>query len=148
MNQCWHFAGGEVWGKKWTGSGDSAQLAMGQRTLLPDAAEVVLDQLQVQDRDRILMVLRPAREDSCCPVCQRRYGRIHSWYRRWLRDLSWEGIPVRVELRVRRFFRDSEGCPQKIFTERLAKTAPRYARRTARLNLALEQIALALGGSA
>lgn len=121
---------------------------MGQRTLLPDAAEVVLDQLQVQDRDRILMVLRPAREDSCCPVCQRRYGRIHSWYRRWLRDLSWEGIPVRVELRVRRFFRDSEGCPQKIFTERLAKTAPRYARRTARLNLALEQIALALGGSA
>jgi transposase len=34
------------------------------------------------------------------------------------------------------------------FTERLAKTAPRYARRTSRLSLAIEQITLALGGSA
>ncbi len=121
---------------------------MGQRTLLPDGAEVVLDQLQVQGRDRILMVLRPAREGSCCPACQRRSERIHSWYRRRLRDLPWEGIPVRIELRVRRFFCDSEGCARRIFSEQLAKTAPRYARRTSRLSLALEQITLALGGSA
>ncbi len=121
---------------------------MGQRTLLPDGAEVVLDQLQVQGRDRILMVLRPAREGSCCPACQRRSERIHSWYRRRLRDLPWEGIPVRIELRVRRLFCDSEGCARRIFSEQLAKTAPRYARRTSRLSLALEQIRLALGGSA
>jgi hypothetical protein len=31
---------------------------MRQRTLLPDGGEVVLNQLQVQSRDRILMVLR------------------------------------------------------------------------------------------
>ena len=121
---------------------------MGQRTLLPDGAEVVLDQLQVQGRDRILMVLRPARERSCCPACQRRSDRIHSWYCRRLRDLPWEGIPVRIELRVRRFFCDSDDCSQRIFTERMPKTAPRYARRTSRLSLALEQITLALGGSA
>jgi hypothetical protein len=30
---------------------------MGQRTLLPEAAEVILDQLQVQGRERIIMVL-------------------------------------------------------------------------------------------
>ena len=121
---------------------------MGQRTLSPDGAEVVLDQLRVQGRDRILMVLRPAREASSCPLCQRRSDRIHSWYQRRLRDLPWEGIPVRIELRVRRFFCDSGGCPQRIFTEQLAKSAPRYARRTSRLSLALEQITLALGGSA
>jgi transposase len=69
-------------------------------------------------------------------------------YRRRLRDLPWEGIPVRIELRVRRFFCDSDNCPQRIFTEQLSKTAPRYARRTSRLSVALERITLALGGSA
>ncbi len=120
---------------------------MGQRTLLPDGAEVVLDPLRVQDRDRIVMVLRRGGRDGSCPLCERRSDRIHSWYRRRLRDLPWEGIPVRIELRVRRFFRDSDSCPQRIFTERLPKTAPRYARRTSRLSFALEQITLALGGS-
>jgi len=121
---------------------------MGQRTLLPDAAEVVLDQLQVVGRERIIMVLRPAGERSCCPACHVRSGRVHSLYRRRLRDLPWEGIPVRIELRVRRFFCDSDNCPQRIFTEQLSKTAPRYARRTSRLSVALERITLALGGSA
>lgn len=121
---------------------------MGQRTLLPDGGEVVLDQLEAQSGDRIAMVLRPAGTEGSCPLCRRRFDRIHSWYRRRLRDLPWEGIPVRIELRVRRFFCDSDRCAQRIFTERLPKTAPRYARRTSRMSFALEQIALALGGSA
>jgi len=91
--------------------------------MLPEGAEVVLDQLQVQGRDRIIMVLRPAGANGSCPVCQRRSDRIHSWYRRRLHDLPWEGIPVRIELQVRRFFYDADGCPQRIFTERLPKTA-------------------------
>jgi transposase len=107
-----------------------------------------LNLLQVQGRDRILMVLRPAGTANSCPVCQRRSDRIHSWYRRRLNDLPWEGIPVRIELQVRRFFCGSDGCPQRIFTERLPKTASRYARRTSRLSFAIEQITLALGGSA
>ena len=121
---------------------------MGQRTLLPDAAEVVLDQLQVVGREQIIMVLRPALEQSHCPACHRRSSRIHSWYHRWLSDLPWEGIAVRIELRVRRFFCDADECPQRIFAEQLSRTAPRYARRTSRLSTALEQITLALGGSA
>ncbi len=121
---------------------------MGPRTLLPDAAEVVLDQLRVVGREQIVMVLRPSSEQSYCPACHRRSSRIHSWYRRRLRDLPWEGVAVRIELRARRFFCDADGCLQRIFTEQLSKTAPRYARRTSRLSLALEQITLALGGSA
>lgn len=109
---------------------------MGQRTLLPDVSEVVLDQLRVQGRERILMVLRPAGEQSRCPCCHGQSYRIHSWYRRRLRDLPWEGIAVGIELRVRRFFCDAEDCPRRIFTEPLGKTAPRYARRTARLSWA------------
>jgi transposase len=121
---------------------------MGQRTLVPDAGEVVLHELKAIGRDRLVMVLRSTGERSRCPVCDRASGRIHSRYARHLSDLPWEGIPVRIELQVRRFFCDSDDCPQRIFTERLPQTAPRYARRTSRLSRALEQITLALGGSA
>ena len=110
---------------------------MGQRTLLPDVSEVVLDRLRVQGRERILMVLRPAGEQSRCPSCRGQSDRIHSWYRRRLSDLPWEGIAVGIELRVRRFFCDAADCPRRIFTEPMGKTAPRYARRTARLSDAL-----------
>ncbi len=103
---------------------------------MPDVSEVVLDQLRVQGRERILMVLRPAGEQSRSPCCHGQSYRIHSWYRRRLRDLPWEGIAVGIELCVRRFFCDAEDCPRRIFTEPLGKTAPRYARRTARLSWA------------
>lgn len=121
---------------------------MGQRTLLPDVGEVVLDQLLVQGPTRLVMVLRPVAGSSVCPLCRRISRRIHSWYSRRLSDLPWEGVPVGVELRVRRFFCDTEDCGQHIFAERLPETAPWYARRTSRLSMALEQITWALGGAA
>jgi hypothetical protein len=65
-----------------------------------------------------------------------------------LSDLPWQGIPVRIELRVRRFFCDSADCRQQIFTERLPKTVQRYSRRTCRLSASLQQITSALGGFA
>lgn len=121
---------------------------MKQQTLVPDAGEVVLDQLTVEDNCRLVMVLRAAGEAGCCPVCRRESWRIHSRYKRRLKDLPWEGIPVRIELCVRRFFCGMEGCGQKIFTERLPNTVQRHARRTCRLSASLEKITLALGGSA
>src|SRR5947199_5022252 len=107
---------------------------MGQRTLVPDAEEVMLDELKVEGHNRLVMVLRSAGVDSRCPLCGGSSRRTHSRYSRRLSDLPWEGIPVRIELRVRRFFCDTEDCGQVIFTERLPKTARRYARRTYRLS--------------
>ena len=96
---------------------------MEQRTLVPDAGEVVLDQLMVENNTRLVMLLRATGEGSHCPVCRQESQRIHSRYRRRLNDLPWEGIPVRIELRVRRFFCDRDDCGRQIFTERLPKTA-------------------------
>ena len=121
---------------------------MGQRTLLPDAEEVVLDSLKTVGRDSLSMVLRAARMTGLCPRCCRSSYRIHSRYQRKLADLPWEGIPVRIELRVRRFFCDSANCEQRIFTERLPHTAASYARQTCRLGKALDRIVMALGGAA
>ncbi len=122
---------------------------MGQRTLVPDAGEVVLHELKAIGRDRLVMVLRSAGERSRCPVCGRESGRVHSRYSRHLSDLPWEGMPVRIELHVRRLFCGTEACGQRIFTERLPNTVQRYGRRTCRLSAALKQITLAArcGGS-
>jgi transposase len=121
---------------------------MEQKTLLPDAGEVVVESVKVEGRRLLLMMLRACGDQNFCPQCHRSSTRVHSHYQRKLRDLPWEGIPVRIQLHVRRFFCDTEGCGQRIFTERLPNTVHRYARRTCRLSAAIEQIALALGGSA
>jgi len=123
-------------------------MPMERRTLVPDAGEVALDQLMVENHTRLVMVLRSTGEASYCPGCRQESRRIHSHYRQRLSDLPWGAIPVRIELRVRRLFCDSEDCGQQIFTERLPKTVQRYSRRTCRLRASLQQITSALGGSA
>jgi transposase len=121
---------------------------MEQKTLVPDAGEVVVESVKVEGRGPLLMMLRASGKQNFCPQCHRSSTRVHSRYQRKLRDLPWEGIPVRIQLHVRRFFCDTEGCGQRIFTGRLPNTVHRYARRTCRLSAAIEQIAWALGGSA
>jgi transposase len=123
-------------------------MPMDRRTLVPDADEVALDQLMVESNTRLVMVLRATGEAGHCPECRQESRRIHSRYSRTLSDLPWEGIPVRIELCVRRFFCGREDCGQQIFTERLPKTVQRYSRRTCRLSASLQQITSVLGGSA
>src|ERR1035441_2182680 len=107
---------------------------MEQATLVPNAGEAVLESVKVDGHGLLLMMLRASGEQNLCPQCHRSSTRVHSHYQRKLRDLPWEGIPVRIQLHVRRFFCDTEGCGQRIFTERLPNTVHRYARRTCRLS--------------
>ena len=146
VNHSRHFADRAGGYRRQISSGGLRWMPMGERTLVPDAGEVVLDQMMAEGRSELVMVLRPAGGGSVCPGCRQASRRIHSQYRRRLNDLPWEGIPVRIELRVRRFFCETEDCGHHIFTERLPKTVQRYARRTCRLSEALERIALVLGG--
>jgi transposase len=115
---------------------------MGEHTLVPDAGEVVLHEMRAVGRTGLVMILRSAGEEGLCPGCARSSRRVHSRYSRQLSDLPWEGIPVRIALRVRRFFCGSGQCGRRIFTERLPNTAKRYGRRTCRLSTALEQITM------
>ena len=81
-----------------------------------------------------------------CPRCGMAGDRVHSRYQRRLQDLSWSGVPVALELSVRRFSCDRRECPQRVFAERLAVTAPRYGRRSARAQNMLGWLGVALGG--
>jgi transposase len=83
-----------------------------------------------------------------CPLCGQPPRRIHGCYARTLADLPWCGVPVRLRVRVRKFFCDVPSCERKIFAERLDEVAGVYARGTDRQREVLEWIAFALGGEA
>jgi len=117
------------------------------RSLSPCPAEVQVERL-IANADHITLVVSAVRRAVSCPGCARLSRRIHSHYERHLADLPWNGVPVRVRLRTRRFFCDGEDCPQGIFTERLPETTETYARRTFRMEQALRWLGLALGGEA
>src|ERR1039457_2952151 len=121
---------------------------MEQATLVPNAGEAVLESVKVDGHGLLLMMLRASGEQNLCPQCHRSSTRVHSHYQRKLRDLPWEGIPVRIQLHVRRFFCDTEGCGQRIFTERLPNTVHLYALRACVLSAAKERRAGALGAGA
>jgi len=83
-----------------------------------------------------------------CPLCKQLSRRIHGFYTRTLADLPWCGTPVRLRVRVRKFFCDVPSCERRVFAERLKDVARVYARATDRQREALEWIAFALGGQA
>lgn len=120
---------------------------MGHRTLLPDASELRLESVTGKSQTIILLV-HAIRPQAACPACGHLSQRIHSSYTRKLADLPWNGIPVLVQMRARRFFCMAAQCEQSIFTERLPNTAVPHARRTVRLSQVVDWLTLALGGEA
>jgi transposase len=83
---------------------------------------------------------------AVCPTCGRSSLRVHSRYTRRVAYLPWHGVVVQLELRTRRFCFLNGLCTQRIFCERLPRVVAHYARKTVRLNAALELIGFDLGG--
>jgi transposase len=94
----------------------------------------------------ISVFLQAAAPTTSCPLCGSDARRIHSRYHRYLADLPCFGLPVRLQVRVRRFFCAQLDCPRRIFAERLPGFLRAYARTTDRLRQAHSAIGLALGG--
>jgi len=117
------------------------------RSLSPCPAEVQVERLIAQ-ADHIVLMLSAVRRTVVCPGCVQPSSRIHSYYERRLGDLPWNGVPVRIRLRTRRFFCSTPTCAHHIFTERLPETTAAHARRTRRMEHALRWLGLALGGAA
>jgi len=83
-----------------------------------------------------------------CPACGQASARVHSRYLRLVHDLPVVDRPVRLLLRVRRFFCDAPACPKRTFAERLPALVPYRARRTPPLTQALRDIGFVAGGEA
>jgi transposase len=108
---------------------------------------LVVDQV-LPEPDRITVVARPRLPTSICPDCHAPSSRVHSRYERRLADLPWQGRPVAIRIRVRRFLCVKPACPRRTFAERLSGIARPSARRCERLADIQRQVALALGGEA
>ncbi len=106
-----------------------------------------VERLEVDDRG-VKVRASTAGGPAMCPTCRRSSRRVHGHYERTLADLPWGGVPVRLRVRVRKFFCDEPSCERKIFAERLEEVTRPFARDTDRRREALEWIALALGGEA
>ena len=117
------------------------------RTVLPAPKLLKLTSVRA-DESTITLCAQTSTSAAQCPTCAKRSARVHSRYMRTLADLPWQGVPVSVHLRVRRFFCDEVACQRSIFAERLPGVAAPYARRTERLEGWFTHVSFALGGEA
>src|SRR5215207_164970 len=124
----------------------STQLSF-PRTLLPYVPGLELEDAYLADHE-LVAILRSTAPAASCPLCGSASTSIHSHYRRAPADLPWGGYPVKLVLRVRKFFCKAPSCERRIFTERLPGVVAPRARTTERLTVLLQAVAFALGGEA
>lgn len=104
--------------------------------------------LAIQVAETLTVRLHSTESEGTCSGCGSTSTRLHSRYSRTLSDLPMSGRRVRLIVQVRRFFCPNRACPLKTFAERFPELAGPHAQRTLRLQQALEQLGLALGGEA
>ncbi|HYU76733.1 MAG TPA: ISL3 family transposase [Ktedonobacteraceae bacterium] len=114
--------------------------------IFPDLPHVEMEGVEVAEE--IILTLRTTSLTASCPSCGTASSRIQSRYTRTLRDLPSVGHPIRLVMHVRRFFCKKSTCAQKIFVERLPLLCHPHAQRTKRLQEALRQLGLTIGGQA
>jgi transposase len=114
--------------------------------IFPDLPNVQVERVEVAEE--ITLTLRTTSPTASCPSCGTASSRIQSRYTRTLRDLPSVGRSLRLIMHVRRFFCKKSTCAQKIFVERLLELCLPHAQRTKRLQEALRQLGLMIGGQA
>jgi transposase len=105
-------------------------------------ADFTLEHLVLEQR-HLLVTIRSRAAFSCCPICSHPAERVHSHYRRTVRDLPCSGYAVTLQLVVRRLFCCNAACPRRIFTERLPELLLSHAQMTNRLREALHTLSFA-----
>jgi transposase len=125
----------------------SAEQAQVLGLLLPCLAGVVVDGAVV-DADLLVVEVRAAAGGAACPGCGRWCTRVHSRYRRRLRDGGAGGRRVLIWLVARVLRCGNAECGRGCFAEQPPGLAVRYARRTPLLDRQLGAVAAALAGRA
>lgn len=120
---------------------------MDPATLLADPTATRLEKI-VSATSSLTLVVRTTRPQAECPRCHRPSSRVHSYYTRTVADLPWHGVAVNLRLRTRRFRCKNSLCTKRIFCERLPRVVAYYARKTVRMDEALQLIGFLLGGEA
>jgi transposase len=109
--------------------------------LLPGPSCLRLTHLSAKNSS-IALALTATRLSVACPACSSLSDRVHAYYQRTVADLPWAGVPVQLQLSVRRFRCANPSCPRRTFSEPLPEVVAPAARRSSRL--ATEQRLLGL----
>jgi transposase len=104
-----------------------------------------LTQIERQEGQLVLHVTATSLS-ALCPLCHQPATRLHSRYRRVVKDLPCAGQQVRLILHVRKFFCETVECVRKVFAERLPHLVAPWAQMTTRLSESLQTIGLATCG--
>jgi len=113
-------------------------------TILPEFPDLVIEQVAVTSD--ILITLRSISPTAYYPCCGTVSRSVQSRYSRRLHDLPGSRRPAHLLVHVRRFYCKKGTCAQKIFAERLKELCHPHALRTKRLQEALSQLELVVGG--
>jgi transposase len=116
--------------------------------IFPEHFDQDLQILQVSVANEITLTLCATSPRAACPDCGTLSSRIQSRYCRTLHDLPRSGRPVHLVLHVRRFRCQKHTCARKIFAEQFPALTRPHAQRSIRLQAALRQIGMAVGGQA
>jgi transposase len=112
---------------------------------LPLDEGLELTSLEMSNGELVLHITATS-SASPCPLCAQAATRLHSRYRRVVKDLPCAGQQVQLMLHVRKFICDTADCPRKIFAERLPDLVAPWAQMTTRLCRAIQAIGLATCG--
>ena len=97
------------------------------------------------DSGALTFIVRRTSITAVCPACRRRSRRVHSRYKRHLRDEPIGGRHVTICWHVRRFRCANPRCARRTFAEQVPELARRCAHCSAPLRATWQQIGLALG---
>jgi transposase len=118
------------------------------KRLLPLIPAGLLVQQVLPSPDHLTILATSRQPSAACPGCAVLSRRVHSWYDRTLGDLPWQGRPVSLRIRARRFLCLNPACSRRTFAERLSGVTAVASRRTERLGDVQRCLGLALGGEA
>ena len=96
------------------------------------------DRLEIKAHSDVLPV--------ACPECGAPSARVQGHYLRSPHDLPCGPYPLRLRLRVRRFYCLHPDCPRTTFAENFSGLLERKAQRTVRLKCCHAQVGLSLSG--
>jgi hypothetical protein len=108
------------------------------------ADNLILDKIERSDHRFLLHA--HVQQTVRCPGCGWISRYRHSEYQRRLQDLPWQGCPVELRLKVRRFRCRNPDCARKVFAEPIPEVAHCRAPRTTRVSEIMRLIGYTAGG--
>ncbi len=114
------------------------------QAVLPQPETLALERIEKQES--AFQIFVSTRQAVLCPVCGQESKARHSGYSRRLADVPWQGCSVQLWLSLHKWRCAKQGCPRKVFCERVPGVAQAYARRTERLAAIVGAVGYVAGG--